>query len=167
MRSLLPLVQFPEYMARNIEIKACVSDFAPIRLKAAKVASSPPVEILQDDTFFKCDKGRLKLRAFIDGTGILIFYRRPDAHGPKESFYELSKTNEPDSLRETLSLAYGQIGRVRKHRTLFLLGRTRIHLDIVEGLGEFVELEVEMGEGETTQDGVREAYDVMSELGIH
>lgn len=154
-------------MARNIEIKARVSDFATIRLNAAKFASSPPVEIRQDDTFFQCDRGRLKLRAFVDGTGILIFYRRPDAQGPKESFYELSKTNEPDALRDTLSLAYGQIGRVRKHRTLFLRGRTRIHLDIVEGLGEFVELEVEMGAGETTQDGVREAYDVMSELGIH
>lgn len=167
MLALLPLVQPPQHMARNIEIKARISDFATIRLKAAKVASSPPVEIRQDDTFFQCDRGRLKLRAFVDGTGILIFYRRPDAQGPKESFYELSKTNEPDALRDTLSLAYGQIGRVRKHRTLFLLGRTRIHLDIVEGLGEFVELEVEMGAGETTQDGVREAYDVMSELGIH
>jgi predicted adenylyl cyclase CyaB len=153
-------------MARNIEIKARVSDFATVRLKASKVASSPPVEILQDDTFFQCERGRLKLRAFMDGTGILIFYQRPDAQGPKESFYELSKTNQPDSLRETLTLAYGQTGRVRKCRTLFLSGRTRIHLDIVEGLDEFVELEVEMSEGESAQDGVHEAHALMAELGI-
>lgn len=153
-------------MARNIEIKARVNNIAAVQLKASRAASGPAVEILQDDTFFKCDRGRLKLRAFFDGTGILIFYRRSDAHGPKESFYELSKTNEPDSLRATLSLAYGQIGRVRKQRTLFLVGRTRVHLDIVEGLGEFLELEVEMSEGEATEDGVRDAYDVMVALGI-
>ena len=155
------------HMARNIEIKARVKDFATVRLNASKIANSPLAEILQDDTFFKCARGRLKLRTFVDGTGILIFYQRQDAQGPKESFYELSKTNEPDSLRATLSLAYGQIGRVRKHRTLFLVGRTRVHLDEVEGLGEFVELEVEMGEEETTKEGVREASDVMSMLGIH
>ena len=41
-----------------------------------------------------------------------------------------------------LSLAYGQVGRVRKYRTLFLVGRTRVHLDRVEDLGHFLELEV-------------------------
>ena len=57
-----------------------------------------------------------------------------DQAGPKESFYSIAPTSTPDVLRDTLSLAYGQVGRVRKRRTLFLSGRTRIHLDRVEGL---------------------------------
>jgi len=57
-------------------------------------------------------------------------------------------TAAPDALREALTLAYGVIGRVRKVRTLFMAGRTRIHLDRVEGLGEFLELEVVLAEHE-------------------
>ena len=77
----------------------------------------------------------MKLRAFADGHGELIFYRRADDTGPKESFYVISPTASPDTLRETLLLAYGVIGRVRKQRCVYMAGRTRIHLDRVEGLG--------------------------------
>jgi len=153
-------------MARNIEIKARIDSVEKLASKAAQIADGPPVEILQDDTFFKCAAGRLKLRAFVDGTGELIFYRRADAQGPKESFYVISKTQEPDSLRETLSLAYGEVGRVHKHRTLFLAGRTRIHLDRVVGLGDFMELEVVLDEGEAAASGVSEAHALMAALGV-
>ncbi len=153
-------------MARNIEIKARVGSISALARKVAGIASEGPVEILQDDTFFRCEAGRLKLRAFADGTGQLIFYRRENQSGPKESFYQLTRTDEPDSLRETLSLAYGQSGRVRKHRTLFIVGKTRVHLDRVEGLGEFLELEVVLGDGEATEAGVEEADDLMERLGV-
>src|SRR5215510_15640004 len=72
----------------------------------------------------------------------------------------------PDSLREALSLAYGQVGRVRKHRTLYVVGRTRVHLDRVEGLGQFVELEVVLCDGEDTTPGIEEAQRLMALLGI-
>jgi hypothetical protein len=74
--------------------------------------------------------------------GELIFYRRVNQAGLKESFYVLSPPSSPGTLRESLSLAYGQIGRIRKYRTVFLVGRTRVHLDRVEGLGHFLEPEV-------------------------
>jgi predicted adenylyl cyclase CyaB len=69
-------------------------------------------------------------------------------------------------LREALTLAHGQVGRVVKERTLFLVGRTRVHLDAVEGLGSFMELEVVLGDGETPESGVVEAHELMSRLGI-
>ena len=157
-------------MARNVEIKARVADMAALAARAAAIADSGPVGIAQDDTFFRCrndqDGGRLKLRAFSDGTGELIFYRRPDQGGPKESFYVLSPTASPDTLREALTLAHGQVGRVVKHRTLFLAGRTRVHLDRVDGLGDFMELEVVLADGETLDAGVREARELMTRLGI-
>jgi adenylate cyclase class IV len=153
-------------MARNIEIKASVPDLEALATRAAAVADSGPTEIHQDDTFFRCEAGRLKLRAFRDGEGELIFYRRADRQGPKESFYLRSPTSAPDTLRESLSLAYGPAGRVRKHRTLFLAGRTRIHLDRVEGLGDFVELEVVLEDGEAAESGVHEARRLMEVLEI-
>ena len=156
----------PLAMARNVEIKARIASVESLLPKAAALASEGPVEMAQDDTFFHCESGRLKLRDFLDGSGELIFYRRTDQAGPKESFYLRSATSTPDLLREALSLAYGLAGRVVKHRTLFLVGRTRVHLDRVEGLGHFLELEVVLGENEPSEEGVREAHELMSRLGI-
>jgi len=153
-------------MARNVEIKARAGDLAALATRVAAIADQGPTEILQDDTFFRCDAGRLKLRAFSNGSGELIFYRRANQPGPKESFYIRSPTSEPDKLRESLALAYGAVGRVRKHRTLFLVGRTRVHLDRVEGLGEFLELEVVLREGERADAGVREAQRLMEMLAV-
>jgi predicted adenylyl cyclase CyaB len=153
-------------MARNIEIKARIDSVDTLIPAVAELADEGPTEIIQDDTFFRCDAGRLKLRVFSDGNGELIFYRRPNQKGPKESFYVRSPTTAPDLLRESLSLAYGQAGRVRKHRTLFLVGRTRVHLDKVEHLGQFLELEVVLNGGENADVGVREARDLMDKLGV-
>lgn len=153
-------------MARNIEIKAHVADLNAVAAAAQRLGAEGPVEIIQDDSFFTCPNGRLKLRAFADGTGELIFYRRSDQAGPKESFYLRSRTPDPDVLRESLTLAYGTAGRVRKKRLLYMHGRTRIHLDDVQGLGAFVELEVVLRDGESTDDGVRDAHRLMEGLSI-
>ena len=153
-------------MARNVEIKARIESVDALEPRAAALADEGPTEIVQDDTFFPCPSGRLKLRAFSEKDGQLIFYRRPDQAGPKESFFLISPTSSPDTLREALTLAYGQAGRVLKRRTLYLAGRTRIHLDRVEGLGDFLELEVVMAEGEPTEDGVAVAHDLLAKLGI-
>ena len=153
-------------MARNIEIKAHVADLTALAARAAAIADEGPVEIRQDDTFFACKQGRLKLRAFSAEEGELIFYRRADQPGPKQSFYVRTPTASPDSLREVLTLAYGQSGRIRKRRILFMAGRTRIHLDEVEDLGNFLELEVVLREGEPLDVGVREAEELMARLQV-
>jgi len=151
---------------RNIEIKARIASIEAMHLIAAALADSGPTPIAQDDTFFACDAGRLKLRDFDDGRGELIFYRRADDAGPKTSFYVRSPTLDPAGLRDALALAYGVVGRVRKARTLCLVGRTRIHLDRVEGLGDFLELEVVLRDGEAAEAGVAEACELMARLGV-
>jgi predicted adenylyl cyclase CyaB len=153
-------------MARNVEIKARIENVALMAPKVAALASEGPLDLAQDDTFFNCVTGRLKLRAFSNDAGELIFYRRVNQSGPKESFYLRSPTSSPETLRESLSLAYGQIGRIRKYRTLYLVGRTRVHLDRVEGLGHFLELEVQLVDDESFEQGVREAGELMERLGI-
>ena len=153
-------------MLRNVEIKARIERVEVLLPRVQAIADSGPSEIFQDDTFFSCPNGRLKLRAFSETDGELIFYRRPDSAGPKESFYVISRTASPNALREVLSLAYGQCGRVRKHRTLFLVGRTRIHLDEVEELGHFLELEVVLSDGESAEDGVVVVYALLARLGV-
>lgn len=153
-------------MARNVEVKARIDSVEALAPEVAALADDGPIEIAQDDTFFPCGAGRLKLRTFSPDDGELIFYRRADARGPKESFYLRAPTGEPDALREVLAEAFGRAGRVRKRRTLYLVGRTRVHLDRVEGLGHFLELEVVLGEGEPAEAGAREAGELMGRLGV-
>jgi len=153
-------------MPRNVEIKARIRDLAQLRARAQSIADKGPVEIQQDDTFFVCHNGRLKLRIFSESRGELIFYKRDNSPNPKESQYIITPTSTPYELRETLVLALGECGRVRKHRTLFLAGQTRIHLDEVEGLGAFMELEVVLSDGETVAQGIEVAHHIMQQLGV-
>ncbi len=153
-------------MARNIEIKARIKSIDKLVPKVAALTSGDPIEIEQDDTFFRCENGRLKLREFTNKSGELIFYQRADQPGPKESFYLRTPVAQTASLRDTLTAACGQLGRLRKHRTLYLIDRTRVHLDRIQGLGDFIELEVVLAEGESAQAGVEVARKLMAQLGI-
>jgi predicted adenylyl cyclase CyaB len=134
--------------------------------RAARVADEGPWTIEQDDTFFACRDGRLKLRDFGNGNGELIFYRRPDQAGPGQSEYRITPTEDPDGLRTVLTDALGVTGRVCKARELYLTGRTRIHLDRVEGLGDFLELEVVLSDQESSRAGEAEARFLMEQLHV-
>ena len=153
-------------MPRNVEIKARVEDPSALLARVSAIAERGPFEIRQDDTFFACPNGRLKLRELAPSEGQLIFYERADSAGPKVSTYFISPTSEPATLRHALASALGVTGRIRKRRLLFLTGPTRIHLDEVEGLGHFIELEVVLADDESVEAGERVAYGLMHQLGI-
>ncbi|XP_077639293.1 uncharacterized protein LOC110479262 [Lonchura striata] len=122
--------------------------------------------LLQTDTFFRVPRGRLKLRRTPDGRGELIFYERPDRAGPKVSLFSTSPTADPEGLQAVLSQSLGVLGTVRKERLLLLLGQTRLHLDRVQGLGDFLELEVVLRPGQSERDGQRLARDLLRDLGV-
>jgi predicted adenylyl cyclase CyaB len=153
-------------MPRNIEIKARIPSMETIQTAAASIATEGPIDLQQDDTFFRCSDGRLKLREFADGSAELIYYKRDDDKGPKSSFYVRTPVPDPAGMRQALALAWGEQGRVRKKRRLYLVGRTRIHLDVVEGLGDYLELEVVLADGDVYESGVEEAQRIMKQLGI-
>jgi predicted adenylyl cyclase CyaB len=150
----------------NIEIKAYARDFTEIRRRTELLSDGPLEVIRQEDIFFNVPHGRLKLRLLASGQGQLIYYTRQDQEGPKRSDYHLSLTTDPENLRQVLSLAYGIRGVVRKTRYLYLVGQTRVHLDDVEGLGQFMELEVVLQEGQSDAQGQAIAEDLMASLGI-
>lgn len=156
-----------EAMPANVEIKARI-DSVDALLPRAKALSDDdhPQLIHQDDTFFNVPQGRLKLRVFSDGSGELIHYLRPDDEGPKRSDYQIAPVAEPDSLRAVLAAACGVLGRVVKHRILVLVGQTRIHLDRVEGLGDFLELEVVLRPGQSEAEGTALALELLAALGV-
>jgi adenylate cyclase class IV len=153
-------------MARNVEVKARIASVEALLSRARALADGPEERIEQDDTFFACAHGRLKLRDFGDGCGELIHYERADAEGPKLSDYVRAPTSDPAALREALARAHGVVGRVRKSRWLLMAGATRIHLDRVEDLGDFMELEVVLRDDQSVADGEAIAELLMAQLGI-
>ena len=153
-------------MPTNIEIKARVRDWDQTR-RAAEALADRPLEIIdQVDTFFACSNGRLKLREFSPTRGELIAYDREDITGAKASRYLITFTNEPEVLRNVLLRALGASGIVKKRRYLYLCGPTRIHLDDVENLGKFLELEVVLATGEDEASGETIARELMQKLGV-
>lgn len=154
-------------MNRNVEIKARVADLQAICTRVAPLADNGPTVWEQEDTFFVCPQGRLKLRLFEGRTHAeLIYYERSDAAQPKESRYFVHQTSDPGGLRQILAAVLSVRGVVRKRRTLYLVGRTRVHLDEVEELGEFIELEVVLQPEESVSDGIAVAHDLMDKLAI-
>ena len=153
-------------LGRNVEIKARVSDLSRLRVKVGSLAPAPPEVFVQTDTFFTVPRGRLKLREFSDGSGELIFYERPDRAGPKESLYAHCACSDPKAVSAVLGEALGVRGVVEKRRELFMIDRSRVHLDEVRGLGSFLEIEVVLGDGETPAEGERVARELLAALGV-
>jgi len=153
-------------VARNIELKAVARDPARLRERASELSGSPGETLVQEDTFFQCDHGRLKLRDFGGDRGELIWYERSDEDRERQSTYTIAPTASPGRLKAVLAASLGIRGVVAKTRELYLVGQTRIHLDTVEGLGAFVELEYVVADGESTDTGYRVVPELMAALGI-
>jgi predicted adenylyl cyclase CyaB len=125
---------------RNLELKA--RDLDPARsLRACReLGAEDKGTLTQRDTYFEVPRGRLKLREEPD-RATLIAYERPDLAGNKESRYRLVEVPEPVEMRAALESVLGVTVVVSKTRRLFLHENVRIHLDRVEGLGNFIEFE--------------------------
>ncbi len=153
-------------MARNVEVKARVRDAGAFRRRVESV-SETAVEVLdQRDTFFVVPRGRLKLRVLGADDCELIYYERADDAEAKLSEYFVVRSSDPEAFLELLMAVLEVRGVVAKRRFLYRIGRTRVHLDEVEGLGTFMELEVVLDEGEPPEEGRAVAEKLLAELGI-
>lgn len=124
----------------NIEIKARTTEAARIREYLLQQGASFKGPDEQTDTYFNTQNGRLKLReGNIENN--LIFYERPDQAGPKNSHFNLVKTNDPAGLKEVLAKSMGIKVIVKKQREIYYINNVKFHIDQVPGLGTFIEIE--------------------------
>ncbi|XP_058063918.1 uncharacterized protein LOC131213804 [Anopheles bellator] len=154
---------------RNVEIKAKLGGFEAFKQLVATVEELTGSEgelIVQRDVFFNTSNGRLKLRYLTHKKSELISYDRTDVPGPKLSSYELLELDDPSCMERVLASTVGVRGRVSKRRLLFLHDQTRIHLDDVDDLGFFLELEVVLRSDQTPEEGKRIAEVIMERLQI-
>jgi adenylate cyclase class IV len=158
-------------MPANVEIKARLADPDATRRLVEAICDGPPAVLRQRDTFFHCPRGRLKLREMTAGDTAagqaeLIFYERDDVAAARQSDYEIAPVSAPTALEILLDRALGAATVVEKTRLLFHVGQTRVHLDTVVGLGDFLELEVVLRPDQSAAEGRAIATDLMQRLGI-
>jgi predicted adenylyl cyclase CyaB len=154
---------------RNIEIKLRVEDLEGYREKFRLIKGIVQRKSIdQVDTYFNSPSGRLKLRQVTGTQNIseLIFYERADTAAPRLSTYIITPVSEPDGIAQSLSEALGVKTVVRKHREVYTWRNVRIHMDTVEGLGSFVELEARLCEGEPAASGEKLIELTLAKLGL-
>ena len=134
----------------NVEIKARCPDHDRIRAVLESMNSRFVGSDHQVDTYFRVPEGRLKLR---EGTieNSLIHYQRPDQAGPKTSDVQLYRVAPDPSLRAVLERALGVLVVVDKQRDIHFVDNVKIHLDSVQGLGSFLEIEAIDADGSRTE----------------
>lgn len=160
-------------MRRNIETKARATDLEGAAAALEAAGARFVARLDQRDTYFAVTKGRLKVRESserrADGCAVeaaeLIRYDRPDEAGARVSEYRLERIADPAAVLARLEREHGVRGIVVKCRDLWLYGDTRIHLDRVEGLGDFVELET-VAAGHPTERHRAEHEQVVAILAI-
>jgi adenylate cyclase class IV len=163
----------------NLEFKARLRNPATIHEVLVKHDIPLAATLRQTDTYFQVEKGRLKLREIEGEKPQLIFYMRPDTAEVKRSDYLIAPISSAPALREVLGAACGIRAVVKKIRELYLLPRrlsrsagaradtpSRLHLDTVDGLGNFLEIEVILQEEESPQQAEQEAQAWLQEFGI-
>ena len=145
---------------RNLEIKTNVASLAAVRrrLRALEGATRPAL-LRQTDWYFRVPNGRLKLRqSGSSRAGELIAYFRADKTAARTSEFQRLPTTDAAGTRRLFERMLGAKGCVRKRREVWLYRNARVHLDTVEGLGQFIEIEV------VVTSGMTQARALMKEL---
>ena len=120
----------------------------------------------QTDTYFRVPHGRLKLR---EGRieNALIYYERADQASAKQSNVLLTQTPPDSALKAQLTQALGVLVVVKKRREIAFIDNVKFHIDRVEGLGHFVEIEAIDKEGTIGQEQLlTQCQSFQAELGI-
>lgn len=140
----IPIEETQNNMSKiiNVEIKARCFNAAQVKESLLALGADFKGVDHQIDTYFEVPNGRLKLRqGNIENT--LIYYNRPNQEGPKQSDIHLFRPNADNSedLKATLQAALPTKVVVDKHRAIYFIDNVKFHVDEVQQLGEFVEIE--------------------------
>lgn len=128
---------------KNIELKVRVNNFKKIISTLKSISAKYRYRLYQVDTYYYCKNGRFKLREINDQDFELIFYQRPNAKRSKISQFDILRIPKKQikELKLFFRKSFGEMTVVNKSRGLWSHKHTRVHLDQVRGLGNFLELE--------------------------
>jgi adenylate cyclase, class 2 len=136
---------------KNLEAKFKLEDLAIAETRAKRLGYTRRAVLNQRDTFFVVARGKLKLREEGDSAK-LIFYSREESGPLKLSSYDIVAIPEAAATCAMLTQSLGVIAAVTKERLLLMRDNLRLHLDRVEGLGAYGEIEAVIAEGDDPED---------------
>lgn len=151
---------------RNIEIKARLRDRRHVEAELERLGARDAGFETQHDLFYRCDRGRLKLRQSSRDGATLIAYAREDTTEVRPSTYVLAPVGDGAALQGALDAALGRLGEVTKNRHLYWIDNVRVHLDRVQDLGEFLELEAVVDATHSESECRRAAGELLRRFGI-
>ncbi|MDZ7765027.1 MAG: class IV adenylate cyclase [Melioribacteraceae bacterium] len=147
-------------MSQNIELKIKLETFNDILNILKKYEVQKEAVLKQRDIYYKQKDGLLKLRIY-STNGEVIYYKRDESAKDRVSNYQILNV-DPKEAEEFFKYIFETEVEVKKVRFLYLYKNTRIHLDEVEGLGKFLELETVV-KG-STEEGIDEFNSVVELL---
>jgi adenylate cyclase, class 2 len=150
---------------QNLEAKFRLDDLATAEERASKIGYKRFAVLNQRDTFFVVRGGKLKLREENDSAK-LIFYAREESGPLALSSYDIVIVAQPEATRAMLSAALGVLAIVTKERILMKRDNIRLHLDRVEGLGTFGEIEAVIAPGDDPENSRGAVDELLSTLEV-
>ncbi|MBM3242946.1 class IV adenylate cyclase [Candidatus Poribacteria bacterium] len=126
---------------KNLELKSKCVNLEKLCLLMFELGAEYQKTMHQIDTYFNAPKGRLKLREIDGEIAQFVYYERADESAPRYSNYSIVEITDASGFKQMMMNALGVKAIVDKVRELWMYGNTRIHVDDVNGLGHFVELE--------------------------
>ncbi len=154
---------------QNLEAKFKLPDLERARRTAESLGYQFMGVLRQHDVFFRVARGKLKLRQERSekrAEATLIHYGREPSDDLKLSNYQIMRRGDPEQMREILAAALGTLAEVRKERALLTKQNVRLHLDAVDGLGSFGEIEAVLGENATLAASRDEVDELLDALGV-
>ena len=160
--------EVPKTTLKNLEFKANCDSLDVLRQRLVNLQAEHRRTMTQVDTYFNVPQGRLKLRETNTHEAVLIYYERSDLAKSRYSNYQICDIPEPIAFKQIATMALGVKIVVEKRRELWMFGDTRIHLDEVRDLGQFVELETVIlnqteGEAQVEHQLVKNALGIKEE----
>lgn len=131
----------PSQGAENVEYKTRLASFDAVEARLRRLGATFAGTLGQRDTYFAVPSGRLKLREQGDGAELIAYQREEDAPS-MHSRYTLTAVTDPPAAIAALTDKHSVRGVVVKARRLWHFENARVHLDTVDGLGTFLEIEV-------------------------
>jgi predicted adenylyl cyclase CyaB len=150
---------------KNLEAKFQLADLTIAARRATTIGYAQRAILNQRDTFFRVTNGKLKLREE-DGNASLIFYHRAGSGPLMLSTYDIVKIPDVSATHAMLAGALGVITTVTKRRTLMMRDNVRLHLDHVERLGDFGEIEAVIADGDDPERGRGAVDELLAALEI-
>jgi len=156
----------------EVEAKIRVADLPKIRARLVQIGAASPISTDQRDVYYNHparDFGTTDeaLRIRYEGDRCTVTYKGPKliSTGSKTREEFNVAVESGDIMEEVLQrLGFRLFAEVRKHREEFTLGTAHVALDVVEGLGPFVEIEVMVHE--QGSDAEKQIERIKGELGI-